>query len=102
METILTFALAFGIQFSTLMAGNIGDKMNPNQSNRFNCPECVLLAPTVPMQASFGEITDFDATMNLVPDVPLEAEFDKDIEVELATNNFAPSIPLQADFFDTL
>jgi len=38
--------------------------------------------------------------MNLIPDVPLQAEFDNGIEVELAANSFASVLLLQADFDD--
>jgi len=102
MKTILILALAFGIQFSTLIASNIGEAVTPSEPNSIVCPECLVLSPTVPMEAPFSEVAEFDVTMNLIPDVPMEAEFDNGIEVELAAISFAPSFPLQADFDDVV
>jgi len=102
MKAILILALAFGIQFSGLVASNIGEAVTPNKPSVLACPECPVLSPTVPMEATFGEVADFNSPLNLNPIVPDEASFDNDIEVELAANSFAPSLPLQADFDDVV
>mgnify|MGYP006971747507 CR=1 FL=1 len=93
MKIILTLVIAFGIQISGLIANNIGEVVNTNSPITLTS-----LAPTVPMEANFVEMTEFDFTMNLIPDVPTEAEFDNSIEVELLVNSFAPVLPMQADF----
>jgi len=100
MKTILIMTLAFGIQFSTLIASNISDVATPAEPSVLACPECPVLSPKVPLEAPFMEFTEFGFTMNLFPVVPMEAEFDNGIEVELAANSFAPSLPIQADFDD--
>jgi len=54
MKTILILALAFGIQISTLIASNIGNDGIPPETNEFLCPECLVLSPTVPVEAPLG------------------------------------------------
>ncbi len=99
-KAILTFVIAFGIQLSGLIASNIGDVVTPSEPNSLFCPECPVLSPKVPLEAPFMEFTEFDFTMSLFPVVPMEAEFDNGIEVELTANSFSPSLPTQADFDD--
>jgi|GEM_PF-2467855 len=53
MKAILILALALGIQFSSLMAGTNGNNGIPPETNNLFCPECIVLIPTVPMEASF-------------------------------------------------
>ena len=93
MKTILTLVIAFGIQISGLVANNIGEVVNTNSTITLTS-----LAPTVPLEATFGETTEFDFSINLIPDVPSEAEFDNGIEVELAADSFSPVTPAVADF----
>ncbi|NQV02205.1 MAG: hypothetical protein HQ542_06145 [Bacteroidia bacterium] len=102
MKAILIIALAFGIQISTLIASNMGDVVTPTEPSSLFCPECPILAPTVPMEAPFSETAEFDSPMDLAPAIPMEATFDNDFEVELAANSFAPDLPLQADFDDVV
>jgi len=100
MKAILIIVAAFGIQISTLVASNIGDKVIPTEPNNNFCPECPILSPKVPLEAPFVEMTEFDFTLDLSPVVPMEATFDNDIEVELTANSLAPVFPSQADFDD--
>jgi len=102
MKTTLILALAFGIQLSTLVASNIGNDGIPPETNEFLCPECPMLAPTVPMEAPFEEIGEFIVPKDLSPVVPTEAPFVENVEFELAAPSFAPVVPLQADFHDVV
>ena len=102
MKTILILTLAFGIQISGLMAGNSNEVVTPSEPSELFCPECIVLSPTVPMEAAFVEQTEFDFSMNLIPDVPMIAEFDNGIEVELAANSFSPILPTFADFDEAM
>jgi len=98
MKAILIIIAAFGIQISTLTASNIGDEAIPIAPNTFFCPECPILSPKVPLEAPFGELTEWVSPMDLAPVVPMKATFDNDIE--LSANSLAPITPPQADFDD--
>lgn len=102
MKTILIIVAIFGIQFSTLVANNIGDVVTPSELNSLVCPKCPVLIPEIPMEATFGEVVEFESSMNLNPVVPDEASFCDNIETELADNSFAPITPMQADFDDNV
>ena len=98
MKAILIIVAVFGIQISTVVAGNIGNEVISCTPNVTLCPKCSVLIPVIPMEAPFGEIVEFDSPMNLTPMVPDEAKFDDDIEVKLADNSLAPVVPEIADF----
>ena len=98
MKAILIIVAVFGIQISTVVANNIGHEAISSTPNIPLCPTCAVLIPVIPMEASFGEMVEFDSPMNLNPTVPYEAMFDHDIEVELADNGFTPVVPETADF----
>jgi len=100
MKAILIIIAALGIQISTLIANNIGDVVTPTTTNEFVCPECPILIPVIPLEAFFGEMIEFDLTLDLNPVVPMEATFDDgtDFGAERITNDLAPVFPSQADF----
>ena len=102
LRAILITIAFVGIQLSTLVASTIGEEIIPTSATTFLCPECPLLFPKVPLEAPFWELTEFDTTMDLTPEVPLEATFDDDSanETALNSNDLTPALPLQADFDD--
>lgn len=103
MKTILTLVLVFGIQLSGLMAANSNEVVTPTEPSELFCPECIVLSPTVPMEATFAEQTEFDFSMNLIPDIPMEAEFDEVLTFPIVEDNsFAPVVPSTASFSDAL
>jgi len=101
-KSILMIIAFLGIQTSTLVASNIGEKVIPTAPTTFFCPECPLLFPKVPLEAPFSELTEFENTTELTPEVPMEATFDDavDTDTKLKTNDLAPVLPAQADFDD--
>ncbi len=103
MKTVLIIVAVFCIQISTLMASNGSDVVissEPTTSTYFHCPKCPALIPEIPMEATFGEITEFNSPLNLVPVIPMEASFCDN--VKMTDNSLSPTVPLQADFSDKL
>ena len=98
MKAILIIIAAFGIQFSTLVASNIGDEVIPTTPKNLFCPICPFLIPEIPLEATFVEIIEMESLSDLAPVVPMETTFDNDIE--LADNSLAPVTPKQASFDD--
>ncbi|MBC8314814.1 MAG: hypothetical protein H8E51_04870 [Bacteroidetes bacterium] len=102
-KAILIIAAVFGIQISTLVANNVVDKEIPTRSNSLSSPKCQVLIPEIPMEATFGEIVDFESPMNLNPVVPIEASFCDDFSLPTQNDSrFAPEVPSTADFDDKL
>lgn len=99
MKAALVLLLAFGIQISGLVANNIGEVVNTNSTITLTS-----LAPTVPMEATFGDIAEFSSPLDLNPVVPIEAWFCDNVELveEMEANSLSPVLPLQADFDDGL
>ena len=102
MKTILIIIAAFGVQLSTLTANNIGDIVTSKSPGGFICPECPVLIPEVPAEASFGEIVEFTNETNLNPVVPMEASFDYEAESVQTVTCLSPVMPVVADFDDTM
>jgi len=103
MKAVLIVVAAFGIQLSTLNAGPIGDVVTSSDPSNLFCPECLLLAPTVPMEATFNEAIEFVSPMNLNPTVPMNADFNEDSALLTEPGNYlSPVVPSTADFSDSL
>ncbi len=103
MKAVLILVAAFGIQLSTLSAGTIGDVVASSEPSNLFCPECLILTPTVPMEASFTETIEFANPMNLNPTVPMKADFYEDLVLLTEPgSNLSPFVPLTAEFSDSL
>jgi len=103
MKAVLILVAAFGIQLSTLSASTIGDIVASSEPGSIFCPECLILTPTVPMEAFFSETIEFASPMNLNPSVPMNADFKEDLALltELGSN-LSPVVPSTAEFSDSL
>jgi len=103
MKAVLILVAAFGIQLSTLSASTIGDIVASSEPGSIFCPECLILTPTVPMEAFFSETIEFASPMNLNPTVPMNADFKEDLALLTEPgNNLSPVVPLTADYSDSL
>ena len=102
MKAILIIIAIVGIQISPLVASNIGDEVIPTAPTTFFCPECPLLFPKVPLEAPFWETIELESTIDLTPEVPMEATFDDytNVETDLMLDDLMPELPSQADFND--
>ncbi len=103
MKAVLILGAIVGIQLSTLYAGTIGDIVISSEPGSAFCPECLILTPTVPMEASFAETIEFTSPMNLNPTVPMNADFNEDLALLTEPgNNLSPIVPSTAEFSDSL
>ncbi|MBL6949379.1 MAG: hypothetical protein ISR57_01930 [Bacteroidales bacterium] len=102
MKAILIIIAIFGIQISTMVAGNVTDEINPAAPKAYFCPECPLLISKVPLEAHFWEMLELSYPLDLTPMVPGNATFDDviDFDRELMIHDLAPLIPLHAEFDD--
>ncbi len=103
MKAALILVAAFWIQLSTVSASAIGEVVASSDPRNLSCPECLVLAPSVPMEAFFSESLEFASPMNLNPTVPMNADFNE--ELVLLTepgNNLSPVVPSTAEFSDSL
>jgi len=101
MKAVLILVAAFGIQLSTLNAGTIGDMVTSSEPGNLFCPECLILTPTVPMEATFNEAIEFASPMN--PTIPMNADFNEDLALLTEQrSNLSPVVPSTAEFSDSL
>ena len=103
MKAVLILVAVVGIQLSTLSARTIGDMVTSSEPGNLFCPECLILTPTVPMEASFSETIEFVSPMNLNPTVPMKADFNEDLVLLIEPgSNLSPIVPSTADFSNSL
>jgi len=103
MKAVLILVAAFGIQLSTINASTIGDMVTSSEPSNLFCPECIILTPTVPMEATFSETVEFSSPMSLNPSIPMNADFNEDLVlVTEKGSNLSPVVPSTAEFSDSL
>ncbi len=103
MKAVMILVAVVGIQLSTLTAGTIGNMVASSEPGNLFCTECLILTPTVPMEATFTETIEFASPMKLNPTVPMNADFNEDLALLIEPgNDLSPVIPSTAEFSDSL
>jgi hypothetical protein len=107
MNTILITIAFFGLQISTIFAGNSFENYNVPEKNKTICIECILLAPHPPLIATYDDHQELASLVNLQtlkPEIPQEASFaDSMLAMNVDTDvSLKPEIPSEASFSEQL